>query len=303
MKLLALGGGGSRAYATLGALMAAQRQGLNCLAHFDVLSGDSSGALLALMLAAGWSPARMMDALLHLAIDRILSPLPWRLRLPMAVVKPLSLKPLACWIDEQGLIPLHPLVINTWDSETNTQLFITNSQALAQRSMASASPSVPKSQWVVILAEGVGQPSWGTLVTRSMALPGLLADHPRWMDGALGEHPPLSFAQPEDTVVVVNLGYPGLVPQPTGKQGEMTTIPQGTLARALYAYEVTASMNQKRAFTRFITPVVQIEPRVFDVKSTAFDLSAQAKLGLMRRGYEETLAQWPAVNHTFYRQV
>jgi predicted acylesterase/phospholipase RssA len=303
MKLLALGGGGCRALATIGALMAAQRQGIDCVKHFDALCGDSSGALLALMLAAGWPPARIMDAILHLGIDKLLSPLPWPVRLPMAVAKPIPLAPLARWIDEQGLVPLHPLVINTWDSDTNTQLLITNSPALAAHYQGHTTPALLKSQWLVLPPNASAMPTWGQAVCRSMALPGLLADHPRWMDGALGEHPPLSFAAPTDKVVIVNLGYPGLVPHPTQNgHGMVSTIPQGTLARALYAYEVTASINQQRSFARFTTPVVQIEPRVFDVPSTAFNLSPKQKLALMRRGYEATLPQWPAVHHTLYTQ-
>lgn len=55
---LALGGGGARGLAHLGALRALERAGIS----FDLVSGTSSGALMGAAYAGGWSPQEAIDA-------------------------------------------------------------------------------------------------------------------------------------------------------------------------------------------------------------------------------------------------
>jgi NTE family protein len=55
---LALGGGGARGLAHLGALRALERAGIG----FDLLAGTSSGALMGAAYAGGWSPQEAIDA-------------------------------------------------------------------------------------------------------------------------------------------------------------------------------------------------------------------------------------------------
>ncbi|MBI2827430.1 MAG: cyclic nucleotide-binding domain-containing protein [Planctomycetia bacterium] len=55
---LALGGGGARGLAHLGALRALERAGIS----FDLMAGTSSGALTGLAYAGGWSPQEALDA-------------------------------------------------------------------------------------------------------------------------------------------------------------------------------------------------------------------------------------------------
>jgi len=55
---LALGGGGARGLAHLGALRALERAGIG----FDLVAGTSSGALMGVAYAGGWSPQEAIDA-------------------------------------------------------------------------------------------------------------------------------------------------------------------------------------------------------------------------------------------------
>lgn len=54
---LALGGGGARGMAHLGVLRALEREEI----YFDLISGTSSGALMGISYAAGWSPQESLD--------------------------------------------------------------------------------------------------------------------------------------------------------------------------------------------------------------------------------------------------
>lgn len=282
MYTLAFSGGGIRALASIGALLAAEQAGIP-LTRFQAFTGNSSGALLAAMLASGWRPLQMAHAVVQAPFSTLLSPLPWQWRRNLVVVKPVQLAGLTRWLASLNLVPTQPLLINAWNCETNRQTLYTNRRSNWQRT-----PHVAlKTDWS---EEGITPQNLPTVLARSMALPGLLADHPRWMDGALGEHPPLEAIPTETPVVLINLGYAGLLSNDLAD-----TIPRSILQRALYAYEVTATINQKRAFSR-LSNLIEIQPRIYDVDSTAFDLSPKEKWEIILRGYRNTLFQWQQYN-------
>ncbi len=71
---LALGGGGARGMAHLGVLRGLEKEGI----YFDLVAGTSSGALMGLAYAAGWSPQESLDEFtMMLTPSRWWRMLPW----------------------------------------------------------------------------------------------------------------------------------------------------------------------------------------------------------------------------------
>lgn len=71
---LALGGGGARGMAHLGVLRGLEKEGI----FFDLVAGTSSGALMGLAYAAGWSPQESLDEFtMMLTPSRWWRALPW----------------------------------------------------------------------------------------------------------------------------------------------------------------------------------------------------------------------------------
>lgn len=280
LKVLACSGGGIRCLATAGALMAAEAVGID-LQGFDYYTGDSSGSLIAALCANGWTGREIAELLINTDIPKLVTPLPWAVRKPLILAKPIRLEGMARFFDSLDLKPEVPLVINSWDAEDNVQTLFC--ETLPEDVNLAGTSAVP-TRWQFEAFSDLG---YGTILTRSMALPGLLADSTRWMDGALGEHPPLSWLPAETELTLINLGFSGLVE----KAGDSR--PKHLIERALYAYEVTATVSQNRGLARFNNPKV-IDPKIYDVDSIAFDLKPSEKKALVRRAFTQSLPQWEA---------
>ncbi|MGH7058020.1 MAG: patatin-like phospholipase family protein, partial [Acetobacteraceae bacterium] len=58
-RILALDGGGIRGLLTAHLLVRLEQERPGCLTHFDLIAGTSTGSIIALSLAAGFSPAEI----------------------------------------------------------------------------------------------------------------------------------------------------------------------------------------------------------------------------------------------------
>lgn len=282
MKVFSCTGGGARGIAVVGALHQGEVQGKFNPTSFDAHMGDSFGALIAALTAAGWPTVAMRTLFLNTEFDKLLSPVPWGMRLPMVVLKQVHLDRVARFIDDLRLPVRDNLFINSWDAQDNVQTIFCEKKPV----WAAENPAV-KTVWVENAFSDTKNHGYGRVITRSMALPGLVADDDRWMDGGLGEHPPLSFIPTDADILMINLGFAGLV-------GGAAGIPKGILDRGLYAYEVAASIRQQYAMECF--PKMQvINLKIYDVSSTAFSMSTEEKCNAMIRAFDNTRDQWSAL--------
>lgn len=278
IKALVLAGGGVRGLATVGAVMRGVYEKAINLAEFDVVTGDSFGALVAAMITNGYQMEEISEALTSVDIAKLVSFIPWSLRRLTIPVHPLKLKGIARFIDEDlNLKPNSRLIFNTWDCLTDNEIVYTSDTPPWLKASIYTRP--------VFKHTGTDKVSLGTLLTRSMALPGLEADDTRYMDGGIGQHPPLDILPSDASIVFIDLGYAGLIPTQGIKK------PVGVLNRAMYAYEVAASLNQKRALSRF-TDLTIIDPKVYDVDSTNFGLSKDQREALVIRAFSSTETAW-----------
>lgn len=277
MKLFSCTGGGVRGIAVAGVLQQGAQQGRWDSDRFDIITGDSFGALIAALVANQWTPQEMGDLFVKTDFKQLLTTMPWQVRKPLLAVSPISLHRIKALIDNLQLKSSPKLFINTWDAESNQQVIYCEQKP----AWAEKTPGIP-TVWIENAYTDLG---FGTVITRSMALPGLEADHRQWMDGGLSEHPPLAFVPRTVEAFIINLGYAGLVPH------NGNTIPKTLLDRALYAYEVTASTRQRMVLSQF-TQCIEINPLIYDVDSIDFSLTAAQKQALIDRGSEATKAQW-----------
>lgn len=271
ITVIALTGGGIRGIATAGVLAALAEQ-RKLPTQPDIITGDSFGALIAALLSAGWHPKAIGELLINAPFKHLLTPwLPWGLRKPLLVARPVKLNKVAAFIDEHLKQPGEELVINAWDAEANEQLLY----CWKKPEWAKLAQGLPI-RWIEKAWEQ--EASIGTLITRSMALPGLVADYKRYMDGGLAEHPPLTFLPKSAQISLVDLGFAGLL-----REGSDTT-PKTLLDRALYGYEVTASMRNRLVKAGFDN-IKMYDPKIYDVDSMNLGLSQKERLQLYHRGY------------------
>lgn len=273
-------GGGARIGATFGAVLEGERHRKFKAGSFDACLGTSAGALDAALTANGWDGRMKISLFLDTDFGAMVKPalLPFGLRKAFSVVKPMQLERLAEFIDELGLKPVEGLLINTVDAETNTHIVYCETKPKWWPADAKAT-----------LVEGAfTQLGFGTVITRSMALPGLVADDPRYMDGGIAENPLLSVLPSDAQILMVHLGYAGLL-----KDGG-DTVPKGLLNRAMYAYERKAYELVEHLMSHY-SKLRAIFPKVYDVDSTAFNLSYSAKLDMVNTARLNTKPQWEAL--------
>lgn len=277
IKAFTVTGGGARGIACAGVIKAGESKGIFSPWSYDVFAGDSFGSLISAMMASGWSGTKMSDFFCKTDFKGLLSGwIPWSIRKPFMAVSPVSLAKVAKLIDSLDFKRSDKLFINTWDAEDNKQVIYCQSVP----TWAIQSACFP-----VEFAPDFGGLSLGTVLTRSMALPGLVADSLRWMDGGIGEHPPICLLPDDTDLTVINLGFPGLIP----KAGDTT--PKTLIDRGLYAVEVIQSTRQDLSKARF-TKRKELNPKIYDIDSTDFGLSQQQRLDMIGRAYKATLDQW-----------
>ena len=281
MKIFASSGGGIRLGASFGAELEGERQGKFKATDFDFYIGTSAGALDALLTANGWNGSQKRQLFLNTNFGQYFSPplVPLGVRKLFVLNFPISLKKLAAYFDSLKL-QAHPgLLINTVDAETNQQVIY------CERKPDWAGQDTERLRWEAGAFKRYGL---GTVLTRSMVLPGLIAEDPRFLDGGVAENPLLSVLPTEADILLIHLGYAGLVK----KKGE--NYPQGALNQALYAYEFKASCHAENLMAQHPN-LKAIYPKIFDIDSAAFNLPFSAKLDMIQRAQANTREQWEAL--------
>lgn len=270
--MLAISGGAMRGIASAGVIHGLLNSGRLDRSKIKLITGDSFGALLATLYGLGWHPNAVRRLLLEAPLKRLFSPLlPWAWRKTTMAINPISLEPFGNWLHEQlsteimsAGYGITPTLINYWDSASDREILFHGYIGRAYKDYCLA-------------------------VIRSMALPGLRADHCRYLDGGIASHPPLP-ADTEEKIVHIDLGFAGLV------EREGDTIPKGAfeINRALYCYEVTASKAQEGRFAGF-KHVERWNPKVYDVDSLDLCMNYNDRVDLYYRGYDYGLTGEPVV--------
>ena len=272
-------GGGIRIGASFGAEAQGEALGVFSPSNFDYFLGTSAGALDAALTANGWTAQQKISLFLDTQFSTLFAPafVPFGLRKALALKWPISLKRLAHFMDELGLTHTERLVINAVDAQTNAHLIYCEKRP----------PWLSDEAQVTVVEDAFSREGLGTILTRSMALPGLNADHARYRDGGFAENPLLSVLPNNITGVLVSLGYPGLII----KDGKPW--PDSIIEQAFYAVD-----RKGAAFAQFLTQqrpgIKVIDPKVYDVDSSAFGLSRTAKIDMVQRGFETSRPQWLA---------
>jgi predicted acylesterase/phospholipase RssA len=289
-------GGGIRIGASFGAELEGQRQGKFRPSMFNYFAGTSAGALDAALTANGWYAEEKRDLFLDTDFRKLFTPalVPFSWRKTLALQWPISLAKLAAFIDSLGLRPVENLLVNTVDAEENIQVVYceklppwlnckADEAGRFYTCRASKSGEIKK---VIRWEPGAfSRFGYGKVLTRSMVLPGLVADEKRFKDGGVAENPLLSVFPANANILLMHLGYAGLVPQ------NGSTVPLGILAEAMYDYEFKAYSYTEHLMGHYPN-LTAIYPEIYDVDSTAFDLSLASREQMIERARANTRAQW-----------
>lgn len=296
LKVLAATGGGIRGLAHVGIIRAGISTGrlpVSDRNHFvsdylGAICADSSASLIMALLCQEKSIYDTSDFLTEIPFSNFFVPtvlglplVPWSLRKTLMGVSKVSLYKLATWIDSLNLDPsrVTNLYVNSWDDiENKHTIFCTKKPAWA------IEDDVLDTVWVENAFEKQG---FGHVLTRSMCLPGLLADESKWCDGGIAGHPPIAFVPRDTSTLLLNLGYAGNIPKRT--LGNTTPIED-----ALICYDVTAYACQRRLLRTF-TDLIEIDPEIYDIDPTAFNLSTYDKAHLIARAESATTRQWQQI--------
>lgn len=265
-------GGGTRIGANFGAQLAGQFFNKWYPEKFDVITGNSSGALEAALTASGMSTEKKIQLFKDLDVPGLLSHFPWKLRLASALVNPVSMKRFAEKIDSWDLPSSSRCYINAWDSRANKQVIYCEKK-----------PDWAVEPWTDTYWEedAFNRIGWGKILTRSMALPGMKADELKYMDGGICEHPPLSFLPRDSHILLINLGYPDY------EEG----FERGMIARTTYAYSAIRKHLLDAAMGHF-SDLHEIKTRVYNVSAYNFELSVKEKEQMIQNGKTLTMNQW-----------
>lgn len=285
-RIYASSGGGVRIGASFGAILEGELQGRFRPDGFDWYVGTSAGALDAVLTANGWTGEQKKALFLDTDFARFFRPflMPFGIRKALAVIAPISLRKLATFIDSlQNPNPYGPpirrfdgLLINSVDAEENVQTIFCHQ-----------TPEwlYPAPKRVRVKCWAFNRQTLGTILTRSMVLPGLRADDPRWQDGGVAENPLLSALPKDAAITLIHLGYAGLV----RKNGD--TSPKTALDQALYDYEFKAYSFSEHLMSGFSDMTV-IRPEIYDLDSANFGLSREGKQDMIFRAMSNTRTQW-----------
>lgn len=276
-KIYCSSGGGVRIGATWGAQLAGEKQAAFHWSMFQWFVGTSAGALDAALTANHWSPSRKIALFEDTDFGKLFSPalIPFGLRKALALKWPISLRRLADFFDGLGLAPMPGLLINTVDAEANRQIVYCEA----------VPPWWPPNSKIQIIDRAFSSLGFGKILTRSMVLPGLVADETRYMDGGIAENPMMSALPQEADILLMHLGYAGDV----RRDGDTT--PKSLIDRSLYAYEFKAKTLADHMAAHF--PKIKIiRPGVYDVDPSEFSLSREEKKRIVEAGYRNTLSFW-----------
>lgn len=293
IRVYASSGGGVRIGGTFGAAMAGEMLGKFRPGAFDWYAGTSAGALDAVLTANGWTGRQKAKLFANTDFSRFFAPflVPYAARKALALVRPIPMDKLAAFFasltkeNDFGprLLTLRRVIINTVDTLDNLQVvYCANVPEWIDTRRDSRGYLLSHNdriRWVCELTPD----TLPTMLARSMALPGLVADDKRFMDGGVNENPLLSVFPEDAEVVLMSLGYAG-----------DTGIPGSLLDRALYAYEFKAKSMLEYVLRHYPGARV-IRPEVYDVDPAAFNLRRDEREAMILKGFTNSRPQWAAM--------
>ena len=277
LTIYASSGGGVRIGASFGAQLQGEDQKKLHPSMFRYFVGTSAGAFDAALSANGWKAGEKCDLFVRTNFGKFFTPplMPFAWRKALALKWPIKLDRLASFFDSLNLKPVPNLLVNSVDAETNRQVVYCEEPPLWW-------PNLPDVDLVTHAFSTLG---YGTVLTRSMVLPGLVGDEERYKDGGIAENPLMSVFPKESKILLMHLGYAGEV-EKKGKK-----YPVEILDEALYAYEFKAASYAKHLMGHYPN-LKAIYPKCYDVDSTAFSLSGKEKIAMIDRAYFATADQW-----------
>lgn len=276
-------GCGARTGGAIGAIHAASKLEKWHPEFFDVITGDSFGSFVAAMIANNYSTQKMVDIYVEKDFTDFFVCMAalWKARYFASWSNSnLSVKmnKVADFLNNELKLQGSPrLFINTWDAKANCQIIYCEK----------------KPEWVIddqriptVWEENAYERyTVGTCIARSMCLPGLMADEPRFMDGGLGDHPALTFIPRDSNLLFINSGFAGLVtkwPQ---------TVPLSSIDRAMYAYDVKAAIFNNFMLAEFPNKTV-IQPKVYNYSALDLDMNKATKKEVIAAGMLNSTPQW-----------
>lgn len=285
INALAIQGAGSRTGGSVGALYALQKTNKWFPEKFDVITGDSFGSFIAAMVANKFTPEQIVKIYCEKDFTDFFVPLAslWKARYfsgwanPNLVVK---MNKVADYLNKElKLVSSPKLFVNTWDAKENRQIIYCEKKPDWAYDDSKRIPTV----WEENAFERY---SVGTCITRSMCLPGLMADDPKYMDGGVGDHPALCFLPRQETNLLhINAGFAGLVNE------WKDSVPMSAIDRALYAYDVKAALFNNIILEEFPNRTV-LHPKVYNYSALDLEINSKTKLEkLVNVGYANVLPQ------------
>lgn len=286
MKVYVSSGGGVRVGASFGAAMAGESLNTFKPADFDYFAGTSAGALDAALTANGWTAAQKQKMFLDTDFSNFFTPamVPFVVRELAAAMLPISTRKLQAFYSSLCLPnPFGPalkftenLFINTVDSADNIQVIYCQTIPDWAKTSRGAdgkwySPG-GRIRWELCLDLPLA-------MVRSSALPGMVSDDLRYMDGGVAENPLLSIFPADADILLMMLGYPG------------DTNPKTLIKRLGFAYDFKAYTAAAAAMDMFPN-IRAIQPRVFNVSSASFNINRRQKQAMIQAGFDNTLDQW-----------
>lgn len=210
LKIVSKTGGGARGPALAGAELACDEAGRWHPDSYDCFTGDSFAGLDVALTVCGWDTRQKIDLYVDTSFSRLISPFPWSFRKYIGALNAnlqMKLDGVRKFIDDLALDPSKcgdRLVVPVSDLTSDAVIYYCEKKPAWAMDMTGRD-----SIWVenAFSSKSLG---FGRVLTRGMALPGLLADVPWAMDGGLWEHPPMGFMPLESNILQFDLGYPGL---------------------------------------------------------------------------------------------
>lgn len=280
-------GGGIRIGASWGAESEGERQAKFHWSMYDTFIGTSAGALDAALTANRWGAKDKKRLYLETDFGRLFAPplIPFGLRKAIAPAWPISLQKLADFIDGLGLKPHPGLMVNSVSRQGGiTKIWceeIPGWVAPVQDAKGRMTSHDGRFQWIpgTFTREGFGRP-----LVRSMVLPGLKADDDS-MDGGWGYNGLLPLFTPDTRITFMNLGYAGQGPT-AQKEGFLHLVDE-----LMFGFEYKAYLHNKDVMADYPGAKV-IYPKVWDVDSSAFNLSRKNREAVFFRGADNSAGQW-----------
>ena len=267
-KILALSGGGVRIYGAIGALYEAECQGID-LHQFDIITATSAGSIVGLLLANGKSAKDILDIARKMPLNKFIDKGFIGEKL---LINGLNNEPLAKWADSFNFPPSEKLLINAFDKKINKQIVFDKTTFSAK--------------------------GYGYALKCATRLPGAMTPvENRYQDGGMIENPLIMFADPDDQILCINLGYAGETPDFNPTLVNRLNKTFNLLERIediTYALDYKNYEQFKFMIDRF-NNIDVVSPKIYNIRSSDFWVTNKDKEDMIQRGRDNTRDQWSSI--------